>query len=75
MGRRRRREKHPRKWIKRTDLKRTCPSGKRTFAQPGEARAAAPGRVVYTCEDCGKYHVADPMPRRERQARARRGER
>jgi len=70
----RRRKKHPRKWVKRTDRKRECPSGKRGFAQPGEARAALPRGVVYTCADCGKYHVADPVPRRERQVRARRGE-
>jgi hypothetical protein len=70
-----RRKKHPRKWVKKTDLKRVCPSGKQPFAKPGEAAAACPDRVVYRCEDCGKYHVADPVSRRARQARARRGER
>jgi transcription elongation factor Elf1 len=74
MGRKRRRKKHPHKWVKRTERKRTCPSGKHPYAKPGEARAALPNAVVYTCEDCGKYHVADPVRRRARQARAQRGE-
>jgi hypothetical protein len=70
----RRRKKHLRKWVKKSDLKRTCPSGKATFAKAGEAAAACPDHKVYRCEDCGKFHVADPIRRRERQARARRGE-
>lgn len=71
----RRRKKHPRKWVKKTDLKRTCPSRKHGYAQPGEAIAACPNHEVYRCPDCGKFHVADPLSRRARQARARRGER
>lgn len=71
---RRHRKKHPRRWVKRTDRKRECPSGKRGFAQPGEARAALPDGDIYRCDDCKRWHAADPVPRRERQARARRGE-
>lgn len=69
--RRKRRKKHPRKWVKKTDVKRTCPSGKRDFAKKGEAQAAHPDLTVYRCPDCKRFHVADPIGRKERQRRAR----
>jgi hypothetical protein len=68
----RRRKAKASKRVKSTDLKRPCSSGKRPYAQPGEARAAYPGANVYRCPDCKKWHTADPVRRRARQARGRR---
>lgn len=74
MSRRRKRGKG-KKWVKKTDLKRLCSSGKRGYAQAGEAQAVLSDAVVYKCEECRKFHLADPVRRRARQARARMGRR
>lgn len=61
--------------LKKTDIKRACPSGKRGYATKGDALAGADRRRdavnVYECPDCGEYHLADKTPRRIRQAKAR----
>lgn len=67
----RRRKKHPRKWVKRTDIKRRCPSGKKGWAKEGEAKAMRPDLNVYRCPHCKDFHVADPIGRKERRRRAR----
>jgi hypothetical protein len=65
------RKKHPRKWVKKTDRKRVCPSGKLGYAKHGEAQAVRPDFNVYRCPDCKRFHVANPIGRLERQRRAR----
>jgi hypothetical protein len=65
------RKKHPKKWVKRTDEKRTCPSGKQGYAKPGEAKAIRSDLNVYRCPDCKRYHLADPVTPRMRRAIAR----
>ena len=67
------RKKHPQKWVKRSDMKRPCPSGKRSFAKPGEAKAQKPHLAVYRCSTCKQYHLADPVGRKERRRRAQEG--
>lgn len=62
--------------VKRTDLKRQCPSGKAGFKKSGDARAAAsaPTRMqVYRCEHCKEFHLADRVGRKERRRRASKG--
>lgn len=76
----RRRKADPRKRIKRTDVVRTCPSGKRGWRHEGEARAFIddnpPKRGhlrAYLCATCKDYHVGNPIPRRVRQREAAEG--
>jgi hypothetical protein len=65
------RKKHRRKWVKRTDVKRRCPSGKHGYAKSGEAQAKRPDLNVYRCPECKRFHPADPIGRKERKRRAR----
>ncbi len=68
-----RRKKHPRKWVKRNEVKRTCSSGKIGYHQRGEAQARNPKLNVYRCDECKKWHLAHPVGRKERRRRAAEG--
>jgi hypothetical protein len=74
----RRRRANPSKRTKRTDLTRTCSSGKRPFRQQGEADAHLRQRpndalTSYQCEECKQWHLGNKTPRSVRRRRAKEG--
>lgn len=62
--------------LKKTDVKRPCPSGKTAYRHEKEAASSPHGKrkglVPYLCTDCKHWHLAHPLTRRQRQSRARR---
>lgn len=72
-----RRKAKPGKRTKRTDLPRTCSSGKRGFRYKGEATAATrvhkDDLIVYRCTECKEWHLANKVGRKERRRRAQEG--
>ncbi len=63
---------------KRSNLTRTCPTGKRPFRHKGDAEAFLrerpnPHLTTYQCEECGEWHLGGVVPRSVRRRRTEEG--